>query len=135
MPKETPPLPVVAAVIADGAGRVLVAQRPAHKHLGLQWEFPGGKIEPGESPEAALTRELREELGVEVEIVRTQPAFDHDYGDVVIAMVPFVCRLAPGSAAPQAHEHVALRWVSAAELATLDLAAADLPIVAALREI
>ncbi len=126
------PIPVVAAVIADGAGRVLVAQRPAHKHLALKWEFPGGKVEPDESPEAALARELREELGIAIEIVRPLPRFTHDYGAVVIAMIPFVCRLAPGSAAPQAHEHVALRWVSRAELPTLDLAAADLPVVAAL---
>lgn len=125
------PIPVVAAVIADAAGLVLVAQRPAHKHLALKWEFPGGKVEPGESPEAALARELREELGIEIEILRTLPRFTHDYGDVVIEMISFVCRLAPASAAPHAHEHAALRWVSAAELATLDLAAADLPVVAA----
>jgi 8-oxo-dGTP diphosphatase len=129
------PLPVVAAVLEDGAGRVFVAQRPAHKHLALKWEFPGGKIEAHESPAAALARELREELGIEIEIVRALPIFEHDYGDIVIAMHPFVCRLAPRSSAPHAHEHAALRWVSPAELATLDLAAADLPIVAALREL
>lgn len=128
-----PPLPVVAAVIADGSGRVLIAQRPTHKHLALKWEFPGGKIEANEAPATALARELREELGVEIEILRTLPAFTHDYGSIVIAMLPFLCGLAPGSAAPSAHEHVALRWVSVAELATFDLAAADLPIVAALR--
>ncbi len=128
------PLPVVAAVLEDGAGRVLIAQRPAHKHLALKWEFPGGKIEPNESPEAALARELHEELGVEIEISRALPVFEHDYGDIVIAMHPFVCRIAPRSSAPQAHEHAALRWVLLAELATLDLAAADLPIVAALRQ-
>lgn len=126
-------IPVVAAVIEDGRGCVLVAQRPPHKHLALKWEFPGGKVDPGESPEAALLRELREELGIEAEIVRPLPRFTHDYGSVVIAMIPFVCRLAPGSAAPHPHEHVALRWVPPAELATLDLAAADLPIVAALQ--
>ncbi len=127
-----PPLPVVAAVIADGTGRVLIAQRPAHKHLALKWEFPGGKIEANETPATALARELREELGIEIEILRTLPGFTHDYGSVVIALLPFVCRLAPGSAAPQAHEHAALRWVSVAELATVDLAAADLPVVATL---
>ena len=127
------PIPVVAAVIEDATGRVLVAQRPAHKHLALKWEFPGGKVEAGETPEAALARELREELGIEIEILRTLPRFSHDYSDVIIAMIPFVCRLAPASAAPHAHEHVALRWVSREELTTLDLAAADLPIVAALR--
>jgi 8-oxo-dGTP diphosphatase len=126
------PIPVVAAVLEDGAGHVLVAQRPAHKHLALKWEFPGGKVERGESPEAALSRELREELGIEIEILRALPRFTHDYGTVVIEMISFVCRLAPASAAPQAHEHAALRWVSREELATVDLAAADLPVVAAL---
>ena len=129
---EITPLPVVAAVIEDAAGRVLVAQRPAHKHLALKWEFPGGKVEPGESPEAAVVRELREELGIEIEILRALPRFLHDYGDVIINMIPFVCRLAPASPAPHAHEHVALRWVLPAELATLDLAAADLPVIVAL---
>ncbi len=124
------PIPVVCAVIARD-GHVLVAQRPAHKHLALQWEFPGGKIEPGESPAVALARELREELGCEIEIVRAPPSFIHDYGTVVIEMFPFVCHLAPGSAEPQPLEHVALRWVWPAELALLELAAADLPVMAA----
>ena len=126
------PIPVVAAVIEDARGRVLVAQRPAHKHLALKWEFPGGKVEPAESPEAALARELREELGIEIEILRPFPRLTHDYDDVRIGMIPFLCRLAPGSAAPHPHEHIGLRWVSHRELATLDLAAADLPVVAAL---
>ena len=123
------PLPVVCAVIEDGSGRVLVAQRPAHKHLALKWEFPGGKVEPGESPEAALHRELREELGCEVAALRALPRSTHDYGSVVIEMIPFVCRLASDSAAPLAHEHVALRWVAKRELLSLDLAPADVPVV------
>lgn len=117
-------------MIEDGSGCVLVAQRPAHKHLALKWEFPGGKIEPGESPEAALARELREELGCELIISRALPRFVHDYGDVAIEMAPFVCRLASASRPPHPHEHVALRWVAPAELPALDLAAADLPVVA-----
>jgi len=131
--KEIPPIPVVAAVIFDGAGRVLVAQRPAHKHLALKWEFPGGKVEPGESPEMALARELREELGIEIEILRALPPFDHDYGSVCIAMLPFVCRLAAASAPPHPHEHVAVRWLAPAELDALDLAAADWPVVKSFR--
>ena len=127
-----PPLPVVCAVIEDAAGRVLVAQRPAHKHLALKWEFPGGKVEPGEQPEAALLREIREELGCALVLTRALPRFIHDYGPVTIAMIPFVARLAPGSAAPHPHEHIALRWVAPADLSALDLAAADLPVVAAL---
>jgi 8-oxo-dGTP diphosphatase len=126
------PIPVVCAVIEDAAGRVLVAQRPADKHLPLKWEFPGGKVEPGEDPRAALVREIREELGCEITIHRELPRFEHDYGSVVIDMSPFLCTLAPRSAAPLAHEHVDLRWATRTELTTLDLAAADLPVVAAL---
>ncbi len=132
-PVGTSPIPVVCAVIEDDAGRVLIAQRPAHKHLALKWEFPGGKVEPSESPEAAIVREIVEELGCTIVIQRALPRFTHDYGRAVIAMIPFVCRLAPASAAPHAHEHVALRWVLPAELTTFDLAAADLPVVASYR--
>ncbi len=64
------PIPVVCAVIFDADGRALLAQRPAHKHLGGKWEFPGGKIEPGEAPEVALIREIREELGCDIFIRR-----------------------------------------------------------------
>lgn len=128
-----PPVSVVAAVIEDGAGRVFIAQRPPQKHLALKWEFPGGKVDGNESPEAALARELREELGIDIEQLRPLPCFSHDYGTVVIAMIPFVCRLAPGSAAPHPHEHVALRWVTPAELDAFDLAPADWPVVRAYR--
>lgn len=129
---STPPLPVVCALIEDGAGRVLVAQRPAHKHLGLKWEFAGGKVEPGEAPEAALVREIREELGCTIVLRAPLPRYTHDYGTVVIEMIPFRCALGPGSPAPQAHEHVALRWVTPAELPALDLAPADRPLLAKL---
>lgn len=123
------PIPVVCAVIEDGSGRVLVAQRPAHKHLGLKWEFAGGKVEPGESPEAALVREIREELGCEIVVGRALPRFLHDYGSVVIEMFPFVCAIAAGSGAPHPHEHVGVRWVTREELRKLDLAPADWPVV------
>ena len=124
---------LVAAALILRDTQVLVCQRTKHQTMPLKWEFPGGKIDADETPESALARELREELGIAIEIVRTLPRFTHDYGAVVIDMLPFVCRLAPGSATPHPHEHVALRWVSPAELSTLDLAAADLPIVAGLR--
>ncbi|HVS53955.1 MAG TPA: (deoxy)nucleoside triphosphate pyrophosphohydrolase [Opitutaceae bacterium] len=131
---RSPPIPVVCAVIEGEGGRVFVAQRPAHKHLALKWEFPGGKVEPGEAPAAALVREIREELACDVVVARALPRFTHDYGTVVIEMIPFVCRLAPASPAPHPHEHVALRWVEAGELDALDLAPADWPVVASYRE-
>lgn len=130
---QSPAVPVVCAVLEDAAGRVLVAQRPAHKHLALKWEFPGGKIEPDETSEAALVREIHEELRCDIVVLRALPRFTHDYGEVVIEMSPFVCTLAPQSPPPHPHEHVAIRWVNLSELPLLDLAAADLPVVASLR--
>ncbi|MBI5688756.1 MAG: (deoxy)nucleoside triphosphate pyrophosphohydrolase [Verrucomicrobia bacterium] len=128
-----PPVPVVAGVIVDATGRLLLAQRPTDKHLALKWEFPGGKVEPGESPQAALTRELREELAVGITDLQPLPRFHHDYGRVVIEMIPFRCRLQDPSTAPHPHEHVALAWVTLAECESYDLAPADWPVVAALR--
>jgi 8-oxo-dGTP diphosphatase len=122
-------VPVVCAVIEASDGRVLVAQRPAHKHLALKWEFAGGKIEAGESAAVALRREIGEELGCELELTGELPVVHHDYGDVRIEMVPFTAVLAPGSAPPHPHEHVALRWVTPTELRQLDLAPADWPVV------
>jgi 8-oxo-dGTP diphosphatase len=126
------PIPVVCAVIERG-GRVLIAQRPPGKHLPLQWEFAGGKVEPDEAPEAAIVREIREELGCQIEIVHPLPAFQHDYKTVVIEMIPFLARLSTGSAEPVAHEHVALAWVAPEALQDHALAPADLPVVAAYR--
>jgi len=111
---------------------VLIAQRPPGKHLALKWEFPGGKLEPGESPEAAIRREIREELGCEILPHRVLPSFLHDYGAVRIRMIPVLADLAPGSPEPSPVEHLAIEWVYPAELASRDLAAADLPIVAGL---
>jgi len=127
---KPPAIPVVCAILQDDRGRVLVAQRPAHKHLALKWEFAGGKVEPGESPADALHRELQEELGCDVAVGRPLPPFVHDYGDIAIEMMPFFCRLVPQSPPPHPHEHLALRWVAVAELAQLDLAPADIPIIA-----
>ena len=122
------PLLVVCALI-ERDGHVLMAQRPAHKHLGGKWEFPGGKIEPGETAEAALHRELQEELGSTVEILRPLAPHTHAYATVTVQLIPFVVRLTAGSPAPQTHEHAALQWVPAGELLTLDLPEADVPII------
>lgn len=117
----------------EHAGLILLAQRPPNKLLPLKWEFAGGKVEPGEAPAAAIVREIREELGCDVAITRALPPFTHDYGRVVIEMIPFVCALVPGSPAPHPHEHVALAWVKLDDLATYDLAAADFPVIDAYR--
>lgn len=126
------PVPVVCAVI-EHEGLVLLAQRPPDKLLPLKWEFAGGKVEPGEEPAAAIVREIREELGCEIVITRVLPPFVHDYQTVVIKMIPFVCALAPRSASPHPHEHVAIAWVQPDALLDHDLAAADLPVVASYR--
>jgi 8-oxo-dGTP diphosphatase len=118
---------VVCALI-ERDGRVLVARRPEGKALAGKWEFPGGKVESGEAPETALLREIREELGCEVRAVAALPARPHAYPEATIRLLPFRCRLAAGT--PEAREHSALAWVAPAALATLDLAAADLPVLA-----
>ena len=128
-----PPVPVVCAVIERGA-QVLLARRPPHKHLPLKWEFPGGKVEPGEEPAAAIIREIREELGCEIVVCRKLPRFTHRYEQVLIEMIPFVCRLATATGEPHPHEHTALAWVTADALLNYDLAAADLPVVASYRQ-
>lgn len=124
------PILVVCALI-ERDGRVLLARRPAHKHLGGKWEFPGGKVEPGEAPAAALVRECREELRCEIEVGAALPPVTHAYSDRVITLAPFVCRLAVASPAPVAAEHSALAWVEPERMAEHDLPAADAPIVAA----
>ncbi|MBK8477321.1 MAG: (deoxy)nucleoside triphosphate pyrophosphohydrolase [Opitutaceae bacterium] len=123
----TPHLIVVCALIERG-GLVLAAQRPAGKAQALLWEFPGGKIEPGEAPEAALLREIREELHVEIAVGERLPDAFHDYGKFAITLVPFVAGLLDG-VEPHAAEHAALRWCAPEELRALDWAPADVPIV------
>jgi len=108
---------------------VLLARRPAHKHLALKWEFPGGKVDGGETPAAALIREIKEELGCDIILVRALPRFTHTYDHTTIEMIPFVCRLSPGSPEPHPTEHVTIAWARPGELDTYDLAAADLPVV------
>jgi 8-oxo-dGTP diphosphatase len=124
------PIRVVCALI-EREGCVLLARRPAHKHLGGKWEFPGGKIEAGETPQAALARECAEELACAVEVGAALPAVTHAYPDRTIVLMPFVCRMAVNSAEPRAAEHSALAWVEAERMSDYDLPEADAPIVAA----
>ncbi|MDZ4401028.1 (deoxy)nucleoside triphosphate pyrophosphohydrolase [Prosthecobacter sp.] len=125
-----PPVPVVCAIIVRGE-RIMIAQRPPGKKLGGLWEFPGGKVEAGESSEAALHRELHEELGCTVRITQTLPAFVHAYPWGSIELIPFVCELAAESPEPHPHEHTALAWVERAKLSAYDLAPADVPLLTA----
>jgi 8-oxo-dGTP diphosphatase len=120
---------VSAAVLIDGDGRVLIAQRPAGKQMGGLWEFPGGKLEAGESPETALVRELAEELGIAVlppDLVPLTFA-SHAYGNFHLLMPVYLCRAWQG--VPQAKEHAALAWVWPQDLADYPMPPADLPLV------
>ena len=125
---EASAVPVVCGLIFR-RGRVLVARRPEGKQLAGHWEFPGGKVEEGEDPTAALKRELMEELGCQIVITESWPKFRHTYDWGSIDLIPFVCELAADSAEPVAHEHSALDWVSLRKLGSLPLAPADLPVV------
>lgn len=127
----TPPVPVVCAIIMRGE-HIMLAQRPPDKKLGGLWEFPGGKVEAGESAEAALHRELQEELGCTVRISQTLTPFVHDYSWGSIELIPFVCELTADSTEPHPHEHTALAWVERSQLCAYELAPADVPLLTAL---
>ena len=124
---------VVAAVLRDDHGRVLIAQRPAGKHMAGYWEFPGGKIAPGESSEQALKRELAEELGVSLQRCHPLLQLRHDYADRVVELEVFAVDDYAG--APAGLEAQALKWVAAAELGAQALLPADRPIVEALNSL
>ena len=126
---------VVAAALIDADNRVLIAQRPPGKTLGGLWEFPGGKIEPGERPEAALIRELHEELGITVKEACLAPLTfaSHAYPDFHLLMPLFVCRRWEGLA--QAREAQALKWVRPGDLRAYPMPPADGPLIAPLVEL
>ena len=131
------PLPtilVVAAALIDADGRVLIAKRPQGKQLAGLWEFPGGKVDPGERPEAALIRELKEELGVDVnEACRAPFVFaSHGYESFHLLMPLFLCRRWSGTVV--AREHAALAWVKPNKLSDYPMPPADAPLVAYLRD-
>ncbi len=121
---------VVGAIIKDGV-RYLVGQRPANKSQGGLWEFMGGKIEPGETPEQALARECREELDLEIENERVIDSVVHEYQDKTIRLTLISCTPASGSV-PRALEHQQIRWVAPADMASMDFAAADRELIAKL---
>jgi 8-oxo-dGTP diphosphatase len=134
-PAAPPILLVAACALVDADGRVLLAKRPAGKPLAGLWEFPGGKIEAGETPEAALIRELREELAIEVAARCLAPLTfaSHGYPEFHLLMPLFVCRNWQGEIAPQQGQQLA--WVRASKLADYAMPPADEPLKAALRDL
>ena len=105
---------VVCAILVNAEGKVLACQRPAGKALALKWEFPGGKIESGETPEEALARELNEELGIEAEVGDLKLACTHSYGEVGILILFYEILYWKGE--PRAKHHMMLEWIHPEEL-------------------
>jgi 8-oxo-dGTP diphosphatase len=129
-----PPLiHVVAGALFDAAGRVLIAQRPEGKHMAGGWEFPGGKVDEGESALAALRRELREELGIEVHAAEPLIGYEHRYPERRILLDLWLVTRFTGE--PQPLDAPALRWVRVDELEAAGLLAADRPMIPALRAV
>jgi 8-oxo-dGTP diphosphatase len=131
----TPIVLVAAVALVDTDGRVLLAERPPGKHLAGLWEFPGGKVRPGETPEAALIRELAEELGIDVQESCLAPFTfaSHAYPEFHLLMPLYLCRKWSGIVTPC--EGQRLRWVRPARLGDCPMPPADKPLVAMLRDL
>ena len=125
---------VSAVALIDVDGRVLLAQRPPGKPMAGLWEFPGGKVETGETPEAALIRELHEELGIDTWASCLAPLTfaSHAYEDFHLLMPLFACRKWQGT--PQSNEGQALKWVRPNALKDYPMPAADIPLISILRD-
>ena len=134
-----PVILVVAAALIDPDGRVLIAQRPLDKTMAGLWEFPGGKWEPGETPEQALIRELDEELGVSVREPCLAPFTfaSHAYAGFHLLMPLYICRRWDGTPLPRVHQ--AIKWVRPRDLmsdpSAFPMPAADLPLLPMLRDL
>nr|WP_202923992.1 8-oxo-dGTP diphosphatase MutT [Rhodovulum sulfidophilum] len=126
---------VAAVALIDADGRVLLAQRPAGKSMAGLWEFPGGKIEPGETPEAALKRELKEELGIDTwESCMAPLTFaSHSYDDFHLLMPLYACRKWQGQ--PQPREGQVLKWAHARDLRDFPMPPADIPLIPVLQDL
>lgn len=126
---------VVACALIDADDRILLAERPKGKSMAGLWEFPGGKVEAGETPEESLIRELKEELGVETKTACLAPLTfaSHEYDDFHLLMPLYVCRRWWGMA--QAKEGQVLKWVRAGKLRDYPMPEADLPLISPLQEL
>jgi 8-oxo-dGTP diphosphatase len=118
---------LVACAIIENNGKVLAAKRSEGRPHGGFWEFPGGKIGPGEDAEKAIVREIREELGAEISIKRQLPPLTFDYPDKTVSLVPFICEASDGPITPLEHEEI--RWVDKDESGRLGWLPPDLEIL------
>jgi 8-oxo-dGTP diphosphatase len=118
---------VSCAIILNPQNQILVTQRSSTMHLPLKWEFPGGKIEANETPEACLIREIKEELNIDIEIIEGLSANDHQYPDKFIRLIPFMCRQTGGEIFLK--EHADYKWLDRKDLLDLDWAEADVEVV------
>lgn len=118
---------IVSAAVIERGGRMMLCQRRPEAHNGLKWEFPGGKLEPGESPEAALARELREELAIDVAVGRIMDAVVHRYPDREVLVLFYRCALRGGE--PRTVDCNAVAWAAPGALKDYDFAGADLEFV------
>lgn len=118
----------VSCAIIEHNGQVLAAQRSGIMSLPLKWEFPGGKIDPGESPQECLRRELIEEMGIGIRVGKGLPPSTHHYPTFTVTLHPFICAIESGEIV--LHEHAAIAWLRPEELQGLDWAEADLPVLA-----
>jgi len=121
---------LVVAALVRAQGRILMSRRRPDQAMPNLWEFPGGKVEPGEHPEAALVREVREELGCDIEVDRIQEVVFHAYPDFDLYMLVYASRITGGE--PRAIQVAEVTWVEAARLPSLDLLPADYPLARAL---
>lgn len=126
---------VVAAALVDPDNRVLIAERPAGKSLAGLWEFPGGKLAPGESPEQALVRELKEELDIDVclECLAPFTFASHSYDAFHLMMPLYLCRNWDGEITPREGQRI--KWVRASKLTDYPMPPADLPLIPFLRDL
>ena len=124
---ELKSIDVTCALIVDNQNRLLAAQRSSAMSLPLKWEFPGGKIEPDETAEDCLVREIKEELDIEIAILKKLPSNRHAYPNIIVNLIPFVSKHVSGAITLK--EHANYKWLNANQLLDLDWADADVPIL------
>lgn len=124
---------LVSCAIIEKGEQILIAQRSESMSLPLKWEFPGGKLEEGESAEESLVREIREELNLEISIMQRLSKSTHEYSNKRIVLIPFICQIHSG--AIELREHKEARWIKIDEIEKYQMAEADIPIANEYRQL